>query len=378
MAISPALLANPDLLELAVQQLPVGVFILGADGRQLLANPKAEALLRADPQTRALPELRAFLPDGQPCPQAELPHARALVRGERVVKTALDVCIEDGARVAVLASAAPVRGVGGDIDAAVGVFEDLAASGDRERERDARAERQLQLERRMIGIVSHDLRDLLQSLSLSTATLLRVAPSEPRTRRSLTRMRVSIERAARMIGDLLDFSQMREAGTIAIRVAPVSLQTVVCEALDELLPAFPNRRIQQTCDGDAYGLWDPDRLAQIAANLLSNALKYGAEGSPVVIRMGGDAHWAYLEVTNFGEPIAADQIGRLFMPFERAGKLAGRCHGGLGLGLFIVDQLVRSHQGRVEVSSTREEGTTFRIRLPREPSAAAMPDPAAA
>jgi signal transduction histidine kinase len=376
MAISPALLANPSLLDLAVQQLPVGVFIVGADGKQLLANRKAEVILRADPHTRALPELRAFLPNGNPCPRADLPHVRALARGERIVKAALDVCVEGGGRVPVLASAVPLRGAAGDIDAAVGLFEDLSGLAQR---LPGGADQQLQLERQMIGIVSHDLRDLLQSLSLSTATLLRMTPAEPRVSRTLVRMRESIERAARMIGDLLDFSQLREPGKIRVRLAPLSLQSVVCAALDEILPAFPDRRIEQSCSGDAYGLWDPDRLAQIAVNLLSNAFKYSPADSPVVVRVGGDGPWAFLEVKNQGEPIAREHVGRLFRPFERGGKLPGRCHGGLGLGLFIVEQLVRSHHGRIEVSSARDSGTTFTVRLPREPPAmAAMPDPAAA
>jgi signal transduction histidine kinase len=216
-------------------------------------------------------------------------------------------------------------------------------------------------------MVSHDMRGLLQTMSLSTGALLRVDTLDARVKQSLLRISQTAERATRMMRDLLDFTQMRLAGGIAVRLSAVDLERVVEDALDEVRTRFPERPVTCTRSGDVHGQWDGDRLVQVTVNLLTNALKYSPEGSPVEVSLRDDGAWVQLEVHNLGDPIAAEHVSRLFSPFERAGKVPGHAHGGLGLGLFIVAQLVRAHGGQVGVESTSDEGTTFRVRLPRRP-----------
>jgi sigma-B regulation protein RsbU (phosphoserine phosphatase) len=117
--------------------------------------------------------------------------------------------------------------------------------------------------------------------------------------------------------------------------------------------------------GDASGEWDPDRLRQVVANLATNAFKYSAPGTPVTVRTRGEPDYVMLEVHNEGPPIPPEALDHLFEPMQR-GKRDDRKEG-LGLGLFIVDQIVRAHGGSIEVSSSAEAGTTFRAWLPRHP-----------
>jgi PAS domain S-box-containing protein len=356
----PAPTSDRAILELVLQQMPIAVLIVGPDGRRILANTEAEALLHPDPETLAMRELRAFHPDGRPCPPHELPHVRALDRGERVSKTELDLWCRDGARIPVLASATPVRTRHGAIDAVVEVFEDV--TGVRE-EIESGASARERFEQELLAIVSHELRNLLQAMALSSGSLLRGALAEAKVKDKVHRLCRTTERATRIIRDLLDFTQMRLSGRIPLKPVSVDLQQILDDALEEVKPHFPGRHIACARYGDVSGEWDAERVVQIAVHLITNALKYSPEGSPVLVRIRGDERFAYLEVHNTGEPIAPQTMATLFTP--AAGKVNAHNRGELGIGLFLVDELVRSHHGEVHVESTREFGTTFTVRLPR-------------
>jgi signal transduction histidine kinase len=115
--------------------------------------------------------------------------------------------------------------------------------------------------------------------------------------------------------------------------------------------------------GDLSGTWDPDRLGQALSNLARNAVEHAAPETRAVLEAFDDGSQVVVEVRNQGDPIPADEVGRLFQPFQRRGGARGS---NLGLGLYIADQIVGLHGGTLEGSS--EAGTTtFRIRLPRTP-----------
>jgi signal transduction histidine kinase len=138
------------------------------------------------------------------------------------------------------------------------------------------------------------------------------------------------------------------------------------QVVDELRAAFPEREIVLRTEGDASGSWDGDRLAQIAHNLVTNALKYGCRSTPVLVTIrGNDERDVLLEVHNEGAPIPPALVPELFKPLSRGAAETGRTSGSIGLGLFIVDQLVRAHEGTIAVRSTESDGTTFTVRLPR-------------
>lgn len=130
---------------------------------------------------------------------------------------------------------------------------------------------------------------------------------------------------------------------------------------------YPDRSVQFEHQGDTEGYWDPARLVQVVENLVSNACKYGEPGAPITVRTLGGDRWVWLEVHNRGAPIAAELLPHLFEPL-RQGRRAGGVGAlaGVGLGLYIVDHIVRAHGGTIDVHSTASEGTTFIVRLPRE------------
>lgn len=234
---------------------------------------------------------------------------------------------------------------------------------------DKRAEatlhRQAEFEQQLVGIVSHDLRNPLNAMLLGVAVLLQSESLDERATRVVGRIRSSAEHAVRLVRDLLDFTQARLGKGIPVTRQAVDLERCVRQALDEVQAAFPGRELRLSTEGDTRGMWDGDRLAQVMHNLTTNALKYGTPGAPVRVSVRGGDDEVLLAVHNAGEPIAPDLLPHLFKPLTRGVHESERNSSSIGLGLFIVDQLVRAHGGTVAVRSTAADGTTFTVRLPR-------------
>jgi two-component system, sensor histidine kinase and response regulator len=144
----------------------------------------------------------------------------------------------------------------------------------------------------------------------------------------------------------------------------VNLADLCGQAIGELELAYPDWRIERDVAGDLDGSWDPDRLLQILSNLLGNAGQHGDVESGILVKLDGRRPDAVtLEVRNRGV-IPASLLPNLFDPF--CGTRHRRDHSrGLGLGLFIVKEIVRAHGGTVEVRSSAADGTAFTITLPR-------------
>lgn len=227
------------------------------------------------------------------------------------------------------------------------------------------AQNRAEFEKQLIGIVSHDLRNPLGSMLLGTALLLQNEALDASVTRTLLRIQRSGKRAEGLIADLLDFTQARLGGGIPIERQAVSLRQLVQQVIEEAETMHPDRELRVSHRGEGVGEWDPDRLAQVASNLVVNALRYSASDTPVTVRTASEGDIAVLEVHNFGEPITAELRARLFQPMQRGVGKADLTTRSVGLGLYIVDQIVRGHGGTVDVESSFAAGTTFSVRLPR-------------
>ena len=133
-------------------------------------------------------------------------------------------------------------------------------------------------------------------------------------------------------------------------------------AVDELRSANPRAELVVDANQPLSGTWDPDRLAQVASNLIGNAVVHGTGRVDVRVARRGDE--AILEVHNAGPSIPADVVPRIFEAFERPATGMSARGAGLGLGLFIAERIVAAHGGKIEVHSTAAEGTTFLVALP--------------
>ena len=185
-------------------------------------------------------------------------------------------------------------------------------------------------------------------------------------RESLAEIGRAGQRMLELIGTLLDFTDGRFNGSMPIAPIPTELDEVCRGVVEEMQAAEPGRTISLERRGDARGLWDPARLAQVVSNLVSNALKHGARDGAVRVSVEGDGEDVVLEVRNRGPAIPPELMAVIFEPFCRGSALRDASHArGLGLGLYIVREIVSAHGGEVSVASSREDGTTFTVRLPR-------------
>jgi signal transduction histidine kinase len=146
----------------------------------------------------------------------------------------------------------------------------------------------------------------------------------------------------------------------------MNFHELLATVLTELEAGHPDRIECSFEAADARGEWDPDRLAQVAENLVVNALKYGTPGGTVHVKTWSDESSLMFAVHNDGAPIAPDKIGVIFEPLQRAGHpRQANPDRSIGMGLFIVKHIVEAHGGETRVDSTAEDGTTFTVRLPR-------------
>jgi signal transduction histidine kinase len=217
---------------------------------------------------------------------------------------------------------------------------------------------------RVMGILGHDLRTPLQAIMLSAHVLMRREALRAGVHRGIQRIATSADRLERMIRELLDFTRSRHGG-IPVTPGPVDLGEIAEEVVAELEVTFPGRLLELQLEGDLSGEADRDRLAQVIGNLTVNALVHGDPAAPVTLRLGADEECLMVEVVNHGRPIPPDQQARLFEPFHRLSSSSRRAaQEGLGLGLYIVQQIVAAHGGQVEVRSAEVE-TCFTVTLPR-------------
>jgi PAS domain S-box-containing protein len=260
-----------------------------------------------------------------------------------------------------LARAKPFRDAAGRIVRWFGTNTDM---DDLKRAQDALQAR-AELDRQLIGIVSHDLRNPLNAIGVGIAILKRSGLSEQHAG-VVDRMLSSFERASRLIRDFLDFAQVRVSGEFPVRRATADAGQIARQVRDEIQPLYPGRECRLECDGPQSGNWDPDRLNQLIGNLLSNAFQHSAPNAPVTLRVCGGATELEIAVHNDGNPIPVEERARLFRPFERGrdSRQGPGASQSFGLGLYISDQIVRAHGGTIHVESGREIGTTFIVRLP--------------
>ncbi|HEY0859032.1 MAG TPA: ATP-binding protein [Albitalea sp.] len=218
----------------------------------------------------------------------------------------------------------------------------------------------------LIGIVSHDLRNPLNTISLTATVMARRGALGPQDAQLVQRIQNAAERAARLVRDLLDFTQARLGGRIPAQPRPMDVHELLKSVLAELEAGYPGRIACSLDAADPRGEWDPDRLSQVVENLVLNALKYGAADGVVRVTTNSEGASLLMEVHNDGEPIPPGQLEAIFEPLQR-GAEAGQTNPdrSIGIGLYIVKHIVEAHGGKVSARSLSGYGTTFAVRLPK-------------
>jgi PAS domain S-box-containing protein len=259
---------------------------------------------------------------------------------------------------------APIHDARGRVDRVLAIARDITEQRKVTAERErltSQLEETLRLNELFVAAVGHDLRNPLLAVVTGSELIVRRS-TDPDAVRLAETMREGGKRMQRMTGALFDLTRARLGGGIPIERAPLDLRALVERVFREHQLSAPDQSMSLATDADVRGEWDGTRLEQLLSNLLGNAVQHGERGASIRVELSGDEREVVLAVHNAGVITEAALLD-LFDPFRARNE--GRRSDGLGLGLYIVQQIALAHSGRVDVSSTQEQGTVFRVQLPR-------------
>ncbi len=348
-------------LRAVLDQCPVAIVLVhGAKGTRgkpegIETNGEAQRLVGA--RIEHLGQFSDILlwPDLRPMALDARPSTRAL-QGERLEWAELLLRnVTTGSITPIAVSAGPIRDADGGVIGAVISFQDITPVRELER---LRAE--------WSSIVAHDLRQPLHMIAVQTSLLLRAldARRTDEVRRAVDQIRGGVTRLNRMVGDLMDLSRL-EAQRLELARQRLDVQSVVHAAVERIAVDTADRSLEVRVHGEPRPAdIDPDRIAQVMDNLLTNAIKYGSPETPVVVDVEAGAGEVSVAVTNQGSGISQNDLPRLFHRFERSEQAKHGSKRGVGLGLYITRGLVEAHGGRITVQSTPGGTTTFRFTIP--------------
>ncbi|MFN8514558.1 MAG: ATP-binding protein [Thermomicrobiales bacterium] len=219
-----------------------------------------------------------------------------------------------------------------------------------------------------LAVASHEFKNPLTTL-LGNAQLLerrlqRAENASERDRRSVTAMVAQAERLTRMVSSLLDVSRL-QSGRFALQWQEVEVRDLLRRLVDEIGPTLTNHKLLYRADAEPLLISGDDlRLYEVFQNLLQNAIKYSPEGGPITIEAARSRSWATVAVRDEGIGIPQDSLPHLGRRYYRATNAYEQRLGGVGLGLYVVNQIIALHGGSIEVTSREGEGSTFTVRLP--------------
>ncbi|CAB3760051.1 sensor histidine kinase [Paraburkholderia humisilvae] len=216
----------------------------------------------------------------------------------------------------------------------------------------------------LLGMLGHDMRSPLQTIRITAAYLAALNAGE-KVSSAASRLIRSGVRMQALLDDMVDYNRTRLGLDISIAPATTDLALLFADELDQLRVVHPDRQVDLDVSGDCVGVWDGRRLQQLLGNLVLNAIKYGAQDSPVRVTVTGRDADVLLDVTNAGVAIERSTLERIFDPLQRGpNHQGGNADGSLGLGLYIAREIARAHGGEIGARSDETE-TVFSVRLPR-------------
>jgi signal transduction histidine kinase len=221
-----------------------------------------------------------------------------------------------------------------------------------------------------LAILGHDLRNPLATTLMASRYIMDGANVDSKYATAASRILHAGERMNRLVNDLIDYTRTNLGSNLPVILKQVDLAQLSQDAVAEQSVAHPHHHFELIADGDFSGFWDDNRIAQVLSNLMGNAVQYGDANRPIVVRLVEEKTQVVLSVENQGKPIPPEKINTVFEPLVRLAAdgdddTADSPGNSLGIGLYIVREIVQAHGGAIAVSSTSTDGTKFVITLPR-------------
>jgi signal transduction histidine kinase len=220
----------------------------------------------------------------------------------------------------------------------------------------------------LLGMLSHDLRSPLQTIQM-TARYLRQLDSSGDIGQAAGRLITSGARMQKLLDDLVDFTRTELGVGISVSLRDVDLGAVCDEELGHIRAAHPGRVIELEVDGNCRGSWDAGRIQQLLNNLVVNAIHYGEAGGTTRVTVHGSDSDVRISVANPGKMIDRELLAQIFEPLRRGTDEPAANDAGLGLGLYIANEIAKAHRGAITATSEQRQ-TVFTVSLPRSASSA--------
>ena len=358
-------------LEDLYENAPCGYLSLSPEGHIVKANKTVADWMGSCPETMLGRPFHEILTFGGRI--AYETHLAPLLRLQGYVnELAFDLLRADGEKIPIIANAAERRDVEGrHLFTRIALFKAVERRSYERGLVEARSKAEnavgasletAALREQFIAVLGHDLRNPLAAVTAGLGLLDKREMLSERGHEIVSQMKDSLDRANALVANLLDFARGRLGGGLTLcRDADQPLTPVLEQVVTEIRAIAPDReviadfRIAEPVDCDR------GRIAQLASNLLSNAVTHGASGVPIRIEAVTDAERFTLSVANGGAPIPSETREQLFQPFFRGA--VRKSQQGLGLGLFIVNEIAKAHGGTMEVSSAPHD-TRFTFSMP--------------
>ena len=225
-----------------------------------------------------------------------------------------------------------------------------------------------------LAILGHDLRNPLSTIRMA-AGLVSQTDADEMSMDALSMIGTESKAMAKLITDMIDFASTWLGGAMPLNREPVDLDILCREVVEGFRVMHPQRTLQFNPSGDLTGNWDAARIRQVVSNLLGNTIQHGSPDGPIELSAASEGSTVVLSVHNEGMPIPSEALPTLFDPLVRHATVESasqRAQGSIGLGLYIVREIVNAHGGTIEVASTAQQGTSFIVRIPRQLGLKAM------
>jgi len=227
--------------------------------------------------------------------------------------------------------------------------------------------RELELQRQhrnFLSAITHELKSPLAATRLALETVMLGRADEAATARFLNNALLDTERLQDLVQKVLETTRYGQGGRLEIRRVCVSeVVSAAVEAVRPRVEVLGGEIVADVIPG-CYAGAEEEAFRIVVSNLLDNAVKYGGSSPRIGVRLDVKSDWAVLEVSDNGGGIPEDDVPLVFERFYRAGDELSRTTRGTGLGLYLVQQIIRAHRGTVEITTTGPDGTTFRVEIP--------------
>lgn len=222
----------------------------------------------------------------------------------------------------------------------------------------------------MLGALGHDLRNPLGAVQMSARLLLQDPALSGESLKAAMRVFNSSVRMRELVDQLLDFTRIRLGHRLPVNLVLCDLEHVLRDIADELRIQHPGVVLQVDSQGELTGAWDGGRIAQMFSNLIGNAIEHGAPNTPITVFAEEDGSDVVVVISNQGPAIPGEQLQRIFDFPAVADDASPAAIASRRLGLMIAHEVVAAHGGHIHVTSSKESGTVFTVRLPKAPHAA--------